>query len=208
MTIGERIKERRELLNLTLEQVGAFVGVSKATVQRYETGEIDIKRTAAMKLAIILKTTPAYIVGWTDDPNINQMDETHFNFSLTDKEILHFRNRLKIRRLHLEFSLEQLATAVNVDTSIIKGYEDGQIYNMDLHFLNVLSVALQCSIPYLLGWTDNTHELTLSAKETTIILKYRKSDDFTQELVHRILDIEERNINKDLINQDTLEYGR
>lgn len=192
MDIGERIKERRELLNLTLEQVGEFVGVSKATVQRYETGEIDIKRTVAMKLAVILDTTPAYIVGWTDDPNINQTDKTHFNFSLTEKEILHFRSRLKLRRLYLEFSIEQLATAVNVTPSIIEGYEDGQTYNMDLHLLNVLSVALQCSISYLLGWTDNAHELTLSSIEKAIILKYRKSDEFTQELVHRVLHIEEK----------------
>ena len=68
MDIGSRIKALREARGLTLEQVGAFVGVNKATVQRYEIGNIDIKRNVAIKLAECLGTTPAYIMGWTDDP--------------------------------------------------------------------------------------------------------------------------------------------
>lgn len=66
MNIGERIKKLRERQGLTLEQVGQYVGVNKATVQRYETGNIDIKRTTAIKLAEILNTTPAFVMGWTD----------------------------------------------------------------------------------------------------------------------------------------------
>ena len=63
-TVGERIKQRRLELGLTQEQVGAAVGVSKATVQRYEIGEIEVRRTIAMSLAKILVTTPAWIMGW------------------------------------------------------------------------------------------------------------------------------------------------
>ena len=68
MEIGDRIRLLREQRELTLEQVGEYVGVNKATVQRYESGEIDIKRTTAIKLAEILGTNPAYIMGWTDNP--------------------------------------------------------------------------------------------------------------------------------------------
>ncbi|MDR1805520.1 MAG: helix-turn-helix domain-containing protein [Clostridium sp.] len=64
MTTGQRIKRLREGLKLTLEQVGAHVGVNKATVQRYESGEIDLKRNVAISLAEILQTTPAYLMGW------------------------------------------------------------------------------------------------------------------------------------------------
>lgn len=64
MEIGERIKQLRERMGLTLEQVGEYVGVNKATVQRYETGEIDIKRNVAIKLAEVLHSDPAYIMGW------------------------------------------------------------------------------------------------------------------------------------------------
>ncbi len=68
MDIGARIKQLRERRGLTLEQVGEYVGVNKATVQRYETGEIDIKRNVAIKLAEVLHAEPAYIMGWTDTP--------------------------------------------------------------------------------------------------------------------------------------------
>ena len=66
MNIGENLKRLRERKNLTLEEVGNYIGVKKTTVQRYEIGEIDIKRTKAMKLAEILGATPAQIMGWVD----------------------------------------------------------------------------------------------------------------------------------------------
>ena len=58
MNIGDRIRNLREKCSLTQEEVGKKIGVTKATVNRYETGEIDIKRTIAIKLADVLNTTP------------------------------------------------------------------------------------------------------------------------------------------------------
>ena len=66
MDIGKRLKELRESRGLTLEQVGSCIGVNKATVQRYENGNIDIKRNIAIKLAECLSASPAYIMGWED----------------------------------------------------------------------------------------------------------------------------------------------
>ena len=40
MDVGERIKERRKQLGLSAEQVAAELGVSPATVYRYESNEI------------------------------------------------------------------------------------------------------------------------------------------------------------------------
>ena len=48
MNIGDRIRNLREKCSLTQEEVGKKIGVTKATVNRYETGEIDIKRTIAI----------------------------------------------------------------------------------------------------------------------------------------------------------------
>lgn len=75
MNIGSRLKALREARGLTLEQVGDYVGVNKATVQRYEIGNIDIKRNVAIKLAECLNTTPSYIMGWTDDPFRPEVEE-------------------------------------------------------------------------------------------------------------------------------------
>lgn len=68
MDIGLRLRSLRESKGMTQEEVGKRIGVTKATVNRYETGEIDIKRTIAIKLADILDTTPSYIMGWDDEP--------------------------------------------------------------------------------------------------------------------------------------------
>ena len=78
MNIGERIKNLRIKRHLTLDQIGTYLGVNKATVQRYENGTIDIKRNVAIKLAEILQTTPSYIMGWDDIfdiPNVLPLPE-------------------------------------------------------------------------------------------------------------------------------------
>lgn len=75
MNIGDRLRHLRTSKNLTQEEVGRLLGVSKATVNRYETGEIDIKRTTALKLSSILKVSPAYIMGWTDTADTSSEPE-------------------------------------------------------------------------------------------------------------------------------------
>lgn len=64
MNTNNRIKNRRQELNLTLEDVAKHVGVSKTTVSRWETGEIsNIRRDKIGKLAEILKVKPNFIMG-------------------------------------------------------------------------------------------------------------------------------------------------
>ena len=69
-TIGERIKWlRKDRLHLTQEFVGNYIGVGKATVQKYEKGVItNIPSDKIMLLAEILETTPAFIMGWSENP--------------------------------------------------------------------------------------------------------------------------------------------
>ena len=65
MSIGEKIKERREALGLTLEAVGAELGVHRSTILRYESGDTQrISLPVIEQLAAILKTTPSYLMGW------------------------------------------------------------------------------------------------------------------------------------------------
>ena len=64
MNTGEIIKKRRQELNLKLDQIALYVGVSKATVSRWESGEIvNMRRDRIAKLADILKLSPATLVG-------------------------------------------------------------------------------------------------------------------------------------------------
>ncbi|MGN1030881.1 MAG: helix-turn-helix domain-containing protein [Butyricicoccaceae bacterium] len=67
MSISERIRQRRLELGLTLEQVGSRAGISKATVQRYECGNIqNMRQDKIQKLADALEVTPAWLMDWTE----------------------------------------------------------------------------------------------------------------------------------------------
>ena len=66
--MAQKIKELRLAHNLTLEQVANAVGVGKSTVRKWETGMIaNMRRDKIASLAKALHTTPAYLMGWTDE---------------------------------------------------------------------------------------------------------------------------------------------
>lgn len=67
MTTGERIKKRRVQLGLTVTEVADRLGVSIATMYRYEKGEIEKLPSSTLEpLARLLHTTPAWLMGWED----------------------------------------------------------------------------------------------------------------------------------------------
>lgn len=72
MTIGERIKARRKELKLSADIVAEKLGVSRSTIFRYEKGDIEKLPTNILEnIAIILHTSPAYLMGWEENgPNI------------------------------------------------------------------------------------------------------------------------------------------
>ena len=64
------IEKRRKELNLTLEQIGNYVGVSKSTVKKWESGFIDnMKRDKIALLAEILQVSPLSIIGIDSSSN-------------------------------------------------------------------------------------------------------------------------------------------
>lgn len=64
------LKQRRKELGLTLLQIADAVGVTEATVQRWESGSIKSVRYEKLgRLADILKVPPAALMGWDDTPS-------------------------------------------------------------------------------------------------------------------------------------------
>lgn len=69
MTTGERMKQRRKELGITAEQVAQALDVSRATVYRYENGDIEkVPGELLAPLARVLSVSPAYLMGWSDQP--------------------------------------------------------------------------------------------------------------------------------------------
>ena len=74
MDIGERIKKRRKELGLSAEQIAEKLGVSPATIYRYESNDIMNMRIDKLEpIAKVLRTTPAYLMGW-DEAKENNTD--------------------------------------------------------------------------------------------------------------------------------------
>lgn len=73
MAIHERIKERRKHLGFTADYVAEQLGVSRATIYRYESANIENMGIDKMgPLAKVLQTTPAYLMGW-EEPNAGNL---------------------------------------------------------------------------------------------------------------------------------------
>jgi transcriptional regulator with XRE-family HTH domain len=70
MEIKNILKQRRLELGLTLLDVAKKVGVSEATVSRWESGEIEnMRRDKIALLAKALDLNPSVIMGWEKSPS-------------------------------------------------------------------------------------------------------------------------------------------
>ena len=72
MTIGQRLKSRREELNLTQGYVAKRVGVAIQTIYKYENEIVtNIPLDRLELLASALNVSPAYLMGWEDKSEID-----------------------------------------------------------------------------------------------------------------------------------------
>lgn len=63
MFCGDRLKKKRLELNLSQEDFGAKIGVSKVTISGYENGTRTPKMDHFLKIVEILAVTPDYLLG-------------------------------------------------------------------------------------------------------------------------------------------------
>ena len=72
MNTSEIIKAKRKERHLTMKKVAEYVGVSEATVSRWESGNIaNMGRDKIAKLAEVLDVSPSVIAGYEDDVQPN-----------------------------------------------------------------------------------------------------------------------------------------
>ena len=75
MEVGERIKLRREQLNMTQEELAQKVGyTSRSSVAKVESNANGMVQSKLLLFANALKTTPAYLLGW-EEPDTEQIKE-------------------------------------------------------------------------------------------------------------------------------------
>lgn len=95
-----RIKQRREDLGLSFQDLAQKTNMSRSTLQRYETG--SIRNMPVDKLEIIaraLNISPAYLMGWEDSKSILTPEFNRNEFSEDEiQEIVLYSQFIKYRR--------------------------------------------------------------------------------------------------------------
>ena len=91
MDTKDILKSKRKEFNLSQKEVADYVGVSEATVSRWESGNIaNMGRDKIALLSKILKISPSVIAGYAD---INDF-ETPFILTKEEKELVTaYRNK-------------------------------------------------------------------------------------------------------------------
>lgn len=68
MTIGERIKFKREELDISQDELARRLGYkSRSSINKIELGLQNLNQSKIKAIADALQTTPPFIMGWTED---------------------------------------------------------------------------------------------------------------------------------------------
>ena len=96
--VGQRIKMLRKRKGMNQSELAAALDKSLRTVQKYETGEIEVSIAIVNHLAELLDSTPTYILGYeTNNEPIRELaDVLDFLFKLETAKELGFR--IDVRR--------------------------------------------------------------------------------------------------------------
>ncbi len=132
MNIGYRIKQRRIELGISADDLAKRVGKSRATIYRYENGDIENMPTPALEpLARALQTTPAELMGWEavsngDIGNVFANDNLYEIIDditlLSPSEKEHFKNYLQLLEINREKAdnyVVQLLSLQNMEDDLI-----------------------------------------------------------------------------------------
>lgn len=95
MDMADRIKERRLAMGYTQEELAQKLGLQKSAIAKYENGRVEnIKRTVILNMANILETSPAYLMGWESEDELQLFKEKRragmdaWNIQYYEKELL------------------------------------------------------------------------------------------------------------------------
>lgn len=105
--LGNRIKDCRKELKLTLQDIADEIGVAKSTIQRYENGNIEnIKLPVVEAIARVLDVSPSYLLGKTAEKKL---------LINNDRELTEYLEELKNRsEMRMLFSVSKTATKEDV----------------------------------------------------------------------------------------------
>ena len=122
MTIGHKIKEIRKQLNMSVDELATKLGKNRATIYRYERGDIEnLPLDVLEPLANALNTTPGYLMGWDENTQDNA-SRKDLNINLIDN----VGNIIKKLCLERKLTLEEFSNETGIPIEELKNYETGK----------------------------------------------------------------------------------
>lgn len=114
MTIGDRIKHRREELRLSQDELAKKLGYkSRSSLNKIELNQRDLPQSKIKAIADALSTTPSYIMGWEENSN-EPKNGRNSEYQLTQDEIILLSSYRELNPQGKEYILQTLAMAKQV----------------------------------------------------------------------------------------------
>ena len=164
---------------MSVDELAKRLGKNRATIYRYESDDIEnLPISIISPLAIVLETTPAYIMGWTDE-NSDFEPQTAY---------------IKNRRMEMGLSQLDVAKYVGVSEATVSRWESGNIANMRRDRIKKLAEVLCVSSDYIINagfkptFADDIDLCeVLPPDEVRLIELYRLADELDKQTIRNIL---------------------
>lgn len=131
MLINNNLKEFRENMDMTQEELGYVLGITKGTVANWENGNDSIPLRQIIKLCNIYNASIDYILG------ISRYNKTFSKINNGNKKIL--GNNIKSLRIKYNYSQSEFAELCSIAQSTLSLYESGH------RLINTLTLKIICT---------------------------------------------------------------
>lgn len=100
MTVGDRIRNKRESLGMSQTELAKMAKISKQTLYKYEKNIItNVPSNKVEKIADILSVSESYLMGW--DKNLNKENSDLMPDILSDSDLLeHIKKLMRLNEEH------------------------------------------------------------------------------------------------------------
>ena len=155
-SIGSRIRDRREELNLSQDELAKRLGYkSRSSINKIELDQRNITQSKIKSIADVLETTPAYIMGWTEENNGPILVEDNEQLIEKSDYMSAFPERLKLLRKQFKLSQRDLAAQTGINSSSIAMYEQGK-REPGISTIKLFANYFNVSVDYLIGSSDDS----------------------------------------------------
>lgn len=129
MTIGQRIKFRREELGISQRALAEKLGYkNNSTLSGIESGKVDLTQSGIVAIAKALGVTPGWLIGWEEE--------------MQEGATMTIGDKIRTARENKKMSQEELGKLVGVQRSAVAKWEKGRVVNIKRDKLQQLATIL------------------------------------------------------------------